>query len=155
MTGVRTHANLVWGIAELLRGDYKQADYGKVILPLVVMRRLDQALESTKGRLLERAAQLEAQGTSDQGMELVLLRVTKLPYYNRSKLTFPQVLDDQSNVARYLKGYIDGYSSLAREVIDKFEFERHIDRLDEANLLFQVIGRICKVDLHPDRVSNL
>jgi type I restriction enzyme M protein len=111
------------------------------------MRRLDQALESTKAPVLERAAQLGAQGTSDSGMELVLLRVTELPFYNRSKLSFPQVLDDQGN--------IDGYSSLAREVIEKFGFERHIDRLDEANLLFQVIGRICTVDLHPDKVSNL
>jgi type I restriction enzyme M protein len=119
------------------------------------MRRLDQALESTKAPVLERAAQLGAQGTSDSGMELVLLRVTELPFYNRSKLSFPQVLDDQGNIAQYLKGHIDGYSSLAREVIEKFGFERHIDRLDEANLLFQVIGRICTVDLHPDKVSNL
>jgi type I restriction enzyme M protein len=155
MTEIRSYADLIWGVAELLRGDYKQADYGKVILSLVLMRRLDQTLEATREQVVVKAQELEALGTAESGIELVLLRVTKLPFYNRSKVTFPGVLDDQSNVAQYLKGHIDGYSKLAREVIDKSDFERHTDRLDETDLLFQVIGRVCKVDLHPDKVSNL
>jgi type I restriction enzyme M protein len=155
MSEIRSYADLIWGVAELLRGDYKQADYGKVILPLVLMRRLDQTLESTKDAVVAKAEQLEAMGTAESGMELVLLRTAKLPFYNRSKVSFPGVLDDQNNVAQYLKGHIEGYSKLAREVIDKFDFERQIDRLDEADLLFQIVGRICKVDLHPDKVDNI
>src|SRR4051794_34816103 len=155
MNELRNSADLIWGVAELLRGDYKQADYGKVILPLVLMRRLDQALEPTKEAVLKRAEQLEAIGADESGMELALLSASKLPFYNRSKVSFPAVLDDQNTVATSLKGHIDGSSKPAREVIDKFDFEPHIDRLDEANLLFQVIGRICKVDLSPEKVSNL
>src|SRR3954464_13629476 len=82
---IRNHANLIWGVAELLRGDYKQADYGKVILPLVLMRRIDQALQASKDAVLARAEQLEAIGAGDSGMELALLSASKLPYYNRSK----------------------------------------------------------------------
>ena len=152
---IGSYADLIWGVAELLRGDYKQADYGKVILPLVLMRRLDQTLAATRDQVLAKAEQLQAMATAESGIELVLLRVTRLPFYNRSKVTFPGVLDDPTNVGQYLRGHIDGYSKLAREVIEKFDFERQIDRLDEAGLLFQVIGRICKVDLHPDKVSNL
>src|SRR6188472_99821 len=96
MTELRNHADLIWGVAELLRGDYKQADYGKVILPLVLMRRIDQALEATKGAVLARAEQLEAIA-GDSGMDLALLSASKLPYYNRSKVAFPGVLDDQNN----------------------------------------------------------
>jgi hypothetical protein len=73
---VRNHANLIWGVAELLRGDYKQADYGKVILPLVVMRRLDQVMEPTRDAVIERGAQLEAQGV--ENVELALRSVAKL-----------------------------------------------------------------------------
>ena len=70
MTDIKNHANLVWGIAELLRGDYKQADYGKVILPLVVIRRLDQALEQTKTQVVARSEQLRAQGIENVGPAL-------------------------------------------------------------------------------------
>ncbi len=154
MTDVRNHANLIWGIAELLRGDYKRADYGKVVLPLVVMRRLDQVLEPTRDRVIAEAAKREAQGV--ENLELVLRQVAGpgTQFFNRHKLRFHQLLDDPGNIADHLHSYIGGYSILAREVVDKFEFEAHIDRLDRANLLYRVIARVCEVDLHPDRVSN-
>ncbi len=154
MTDVRNHANLIWGIAELLRGDYKRADYGKVVLPLVVMRRLDQVLEPTRDHVIAQAAKLEAQGV--ENLELVLRQVAGpgMQFFNRHKLRFHQLLDDPGNIADYLHSYIGGYSILAREVVDKFEFEAHIDRLDRANLLYRVIARVCEVDLHPHRVSN-
>ncbi|PTL56649.1 restriction endonuclease subunit M [Paraconexibacter algicola] len=151
-TEVRNHANLIWSIAELLRGDYKQADYGKVILPLVVMRRLDQMMEPTRDAVIERAAQLEAAGV--ENLELALRSVANLDVFNRHRLRFHQLLDDPGNIADLLRSYIDGYSALARQVVDKFEFDGQIDRLKGANLLYKVIGRVCEVDLHPDRVSN-
>lgn len=152
MTEVRNHANLIWSVAELLRGDYKQADYGKVILPLVVMRRLDQMMEPTRDAVIERGKQLEASGI--ENVELALRSAAGLQFFNRHRLRFHQLLDDPGNIADHLRSYIDGYSSLARQVIDKFKFDDQIDRLKDANLLYKVIGRICEVDLHPDRVSN-
>jgi type I restriction enzyme M protein len=151
-TEVRNHATLIWGIAELLRGDYKQADYGKVILPLVVMRRLDQMMEPSRDAVIERAAQLEEAGI--ENLELALRAVAGMQFFNRHRLRFHQLLDDPGNIADLLRSYIDGYSALARQAIDKFEFDGQIDRLKGTNLLYKVIGRVCEVDLHPDRVSN-
>jgi type I restriction enzyme M protein len=153
MTDVRNHANLVWGIAELLRGDYKQADYGKVILPLVVIRRLDQTLEATKEKVVARAAQLRADGI--ENIEPALVRVSGQQFYNASPLTLTQLLGDAPKLALNLRVYLDGFSSLAREVVDKFDFDRQIDKLERGGLLYQVVARICDVDLHPDRVFNL
>ena len=150
---VRNHAGLIWSIAELLRGDYRQSDYGKVILPLVVMRRLDQVLEPTKAQVLAEAEQLQREGIGNA--ELLLRGVAGQQFFNRSKLTFTQVLNDPPNIAAHLRGYIDGYSALARQALDKFEFEQQIDRLDRSNLLYQVIARVCEVDLSPQAVSNL
>jgi type I restriction enzyme M protein len=150
---LRNHANLIWEIAELLRGDYKQADYGKVILPLVVMRRLSQALEHSKDAVVARAQQLEAAGI--ENVEPALVQIAGQQFYNRSPLRLPQLLNDAPNVALNLRRYIDGYSSLARAVVENFDFDRQIDKLDGSNLLYQVLARICEVDLHPERVSNL
>ena len=150
---VQNHATLIWGIAELLRGDYKQADYGKVILPLVVMRRLDQTLEGTKAEVLAKAVELDERGVQNQGP--VLVRIAGQQFYNRSPLTFPQLLDDPSNVALNLRAYIDGYSSLARQVVEKFDFDRQIDKLERSDLLYSCLARVCEVDLHPNRISNL
>ena len=153
LSEIRNHANLIWGIAELLRGDYKQADYGKVILPLVVMRRLDQVMETTRDAVIARGKELEAAGV--ENLELALRSVADgQQFFNRHRLRFHQLLDDPGNIADHLRSYIDGFSGLARQVVDKFEFDSHIDRLKNANLLYKVIARICDVDLHPSRVSN-
>lgn len=152
MTDLRSHANLIWGIAELLRGDYKQSQYGDVILPLVVMRRLDQVLEPTRDTVIAKAAELVGAGVENP--DLALQRTARQQFFNRHPLRFHQVLDDPGNLADHLRAYIDGYSSLARQVVEKFEFDKQIDRLKDANLLYKVIGRVCEVDLHPDRVSN-
>ena len=153
MSELRNHANLIWGIAELLRGDYKQSDYGKVILPLVVLRRLDQTLEASKAEVLAKAEQLDAAGIENQ--EPVLVQFAGQQFYNRSRLSLSQLLDDPPRLALNFRAYIDGYSRLARAVMENFDFDRQIDRLDQGDLLYQVIARICEVDLHPERVSNL
>jgi type I restriction enzyme M protein len=149
---VRNNAGLIWGIAELLRGDYKQADYGKVILPLVVMRRLDQVLEPSKDTVLAAATRYQAGGI--ENVEPILRHAAGQQFFNRHRLRFHQLLDDPGNIAAHLRSYIDGYSSLAQQVLAKFEFDGHIDRLDRSNLLFKVIAATCKVDLHPDKVTN-
>jgi type I restriction enzyme M protein len=152
MTDLRNHANLIWGIAELLRGDYKQSQYGDVILPLVVMRRLDQVLEPTRDTVIAKAAELKAAGVENPDRALRLTAGQQ--FFNRHPLRFHQLLNDPGNLADHLRVYIDGYSVLAHQVVEKFEFDKQIDRLKDANLLYKVIGRVCEVDLHPDRVSN-
>jgi type I restriction enzyme M protein len=152
MSELRNHANLIWGIAELLRGDYKQSQYGDVILPLVVMRRLDQVLEPTRDVVIAKGIELEASGV--ENLELALRRVAKQQFFNRHRLRFHQLLDDPGNIADHLRSYIEGYSLLAHQVIEKFDFDKQIDRLRDANLLYKVVARVCEVDLHPDKVSN-
>lgn len=151
MTEINNHANLIWGIAELLRGDYKQSEYGRVILPLVVMRRLDQALEATKLEVLDKLADLKRRGIDN--VERPLRGAAGLQFFNKSPLTFPQLLNDPGQIAVSLRIYLDGFSSLAREVFENFGFETQVERLERSNLLYPVISRICDVDLHPDRID--
>ena len=150
---IKNHAAFIWSVADLLRGDYKQSEYGKVILPLVVLRRLDCVLEPTKDAVLERAAALKGKV---ENVEPVLSGVTgHRRIYNTSKLDFKQLLDDPTHVADNLRAYIAGFSPAARDVLDKFDFETQIDAADEANLLYLVLGQFAEIDLHPEAVSNL
>lgn len=152
MAELNNHANLIWGIAELLRGDYKQSQYGDVILPLVVMRRLDQVMEPTRDTVIARAEQLTKIGVEHP--EAALAQVAGVPFFNTNKLRFHELLNDPGHIAAHLEHYIDGYSPIARQVIGKFDFDKQIERLRSSNLLYKVIARVCDVDLHPDHVSN-
>ena len=148
---VNNHGALVWSIADQLRGTYRQSDYQKVILPLVVIRRLDAVLEPTKDEVL--AAHDKYKGKV-QNLEPVLEKVSGEQFYNTSPLTFKKLLDDPAMIADNLRSYLAGFSSSARDVIDKFEFDTQITRLDRADLLYSVVGKIAELDLHPDTVSN-
>jgi len=149
---IRNHAAFIWSVADLLRGDYKQSEYGKVILPLTVIRRLDCVLEATKQAVLDRHRQLVGR---IENMEPVLQAVAGQQFYNISPLTFTRLLDDPDTIADSLQLYIGGFSETARDVIDKFDFGIQIDRLRRANLLYKVIGKFAEIDLHPDAVSNI
>ena len=142
----------VWAIADLLRGTYKAHDYGDVILPLVVLRRLDQALADTKQAVLDRNAQLDEHGIDNR--EPVLRQVSGRSFYNTSPLSFDRLLDDEDNIPANLRAYIEAFSANARDVMDKFGFDTQIDKLHSANLLYPVLARFVDIDLHPDRVSN-
>ncbi len=148
----RNHAALIWSVADLLRGDYKQSEYGKVILPLTVIRRLDCVLEPTKQAVLKKHKQLA--GRIDN-VEPVLQAVAEEQFYNTSPLTFTKLLDDPNTIAEALNLYIGGFSEAAKDIIDKFDFGIQIDRLRRANILYQVIGKFADVDLHPEVVSNI
>jgi len=148
---ISNHAAFIWSIAELLRGDYKQSEYQKVVLPLVVIRRFDCVLEPTKPDVLAKYVALK--GTIDN-LDPVLCAVSGEQFYNTSPLTFTRLLDDPATLADNLRGYIAGFSASARDVIDKFDFDTQITRLDKANLLYKVIGLFADLDLHPDVVSN-
>ena len=150
--GIRNHAAFIWSVADLLRGDYKQSDYGRVILPLNVIRRLDCVLEPTKAKVLQRHQQL---AEKIDNLETVLQAEARQQFYNTSPLDFRRLLDDPNHLADNLRSYILGSSSAARDVIDKFNFDGEIAHLDRANLLFLVLSRFSDIDLHPDAVSNL
>lgn len=149
---VRNHGAFIWSVADLLRGDFKQSEYGKVILPFTVLRRLDCVLESTKAEVLERSTRLEASGIDN--VEPVLCSVTGHSFYNTSPLDLRRVLDDPSQVAGNLQGYVARFSPAARDLLEKFGLDGQIIRLARANLLYLVLSKFCEIDLHPDLVSN-
>lgn len=146
--------SFLWGVADLLRGDYKQADYGKVILPLTVLRRLDCVLEKSKAKVLAKHVELKAAKHPEGTIEKMLLRASGTTFYNTSKLDFEKLKGDPNNIAANLTSYIKGFSPNARDVIDQFKFTEQIAKLDESNLLFQVVSRFAEVDLHPDKIPN-
>jgi type I restriction enzyme M protein len=145
---IKNHAAFIWSVADLLRGDYKQSEYGKVILPLVVLRRLDCVLEPTKAKVL-------AEHAKHGDREAILRAAAGQPFFNTSKLDFRRLLDDPGNVAGNLRGYIAGFSTGARDVIDKFEFDVQITRLDNSKLLYMVVSKFAEIELHPEVVSNI
>jgi type I restriction enzyme M protein len=149
---IRNHASFIWGVADLLRGDYKQSEYGKVILPLTVIRRLDCVLEPTKQAVLAKHSQLSGR---IENQEPALQAVAGEQFYNTSPLTFTKLLDAPDTIADALNLYIGGFSDAAKDVIDKFDFGIQIDRLRRANVLYQVIGKFAEIDLHPQAVSNI
>jgi type I restriction enzyme M protein len=149
---INNHAAFIWSVADLLRGDYKQSEYGKVILPLTVLRRLDCVLDPTKADVLARARKLKGR---IENVEPVLENVAEQRFYNTSPLDFRRLLDDPGQVAGSLREYIAGFSPGAREVIDKFDFDVQIARLARADLLYLVLSRFAEIDLHPSVVSNL
>jgi type I restriction enzyme M protein len=151
-TALRNHAGFIWAVADLLRGDYKQSEYGKVILPLVVIRRLDCVLEPTKAAVLKRKVELEAKIAN---LEAVLKAVSGQQFFNTSKLDFKRLLEDPANIGDNLRAYIGCFSEAARDVIAKFDFQTQITRLERANLLYLVVGKFADIDLHPSVVSNL
>lgn len=146
--------SFLWSVADLLRGDYKQADYGKVILPLTVLRRLDCVLDKSKAKVLAKHADLKQAKHPEGTIEKMLVRITGVPFYNTSKLDFEKLKGDPNQIAANLTSYIKGFSPNARDVIEQFKFADQIAKLDESNLLFQVVSKFAEVDLHPDTVPN-
>jgi len=149
---IRNHAAFIWSVADLLRGDFRRSEYGRVILPLVVLRRLDCVLEPTKARVLDRASKLAGKvGNVDP----LLRQAAGEAFYNTSPLSMVRLLDDPPHIADNLRSYLLAFSPGARDVLEKFDLIGQIDRLDDADLLYLVVARFCEIDLHPEAVSNL
>ena len=145
--------SFIWSVADLLRGDYKQSEYGRVILPFTVIRRLDQVLGPTR-EAVRKAAEKHADAPPAL-RERMLLRASGQSFYNTSKLDFPGLLHDSAHIAEHLVRYIKGFSANARDIVDHFRFDAQIERLAGSNLLFLIVQKFAAVDLHPERVSNL
>ena len=144
-------SSFIWAVADLLRGDYKQSEYGKVILPFTVLRRLDCVLEPTKEAVLTEQTARKKQGLN---AEPFLLRKAKQSFYNTSPLDMKKLMGDQDHIRENLFAYIQAFSPAVRDIFERFEFYAQIDRLAKAGLLYLVTERFAQVDLHPDKVSN-
>ena len=144
--------SFLWGVADLIRDSFKRGKYQDVILPLTVLRRLDCVLAPTKEKVLERQAALWERGLEDLDRQLRI--ASGFAFYNTSRYDFEKLLADAPQLAANLRNYIVGFSANMREVLERFDFDNTISKLDEAGLLFQVLERFRTVDLHPDRVDN-
>jgi type I restriction enzyme M protein len=152
----REIADFLWQSAERMRGTYKPNEYDKVILPFLVLRRLDCVLAPTKQKVLDRIEALKAKGikVSDAAADAPLRRISGVAFYNTSKLDFARMVGAPTHIAHDLRAYIKGFSPNARDIIEQFKFDEQITKLDEANLLFQIVQLFAEVNLHPDAVPN-
>lgn len=141
----------IWSVADLLRGDYRQSEYGKVILPFTVLRRLDCVLEPTKAAVL---SELEKRTKAGLNPEPFLLKAANQSFYNTSKLDLRTLLGDQDHIAENLRSYLQAFAPAVRDIFERFDFHTQIDRLDKAGLLYLVTEKFATIDLHPDVVSN-
>lgn len=144
-------SSFIWSVADLLRGDYKQSEYGRVILPFTVLRRLDCVLESTKPVVL---AELEAKTKAGLNPDPFLTRKAGQSFYNTSPLDLVKLLGDQDHIRQNLYAYIQAFSPAARDIFERFDFYTQVERLAKANLLYLVTEKFANIDLHPDVVDN-
>ena len=147
MPNYKDNANLIWQVADLLRGDYKQAEYGKVILPMTVLRRLDSILGPTKKVVLDFLPKVESM--TEDAIDITLNKKAGFNFHNRSKYDFDKLIADPNNIAANFRNYINGFSKSAREIIEYFNFNSEITKMDDpqTNLLFLVTKRFQEIDL--------
>ena len=147
MKNFKEKADLIWRVADLLRGDYKQSDYGKVILPLTVLRRLDCVLEKTKKKVLNYLPRVDK--LKESAKDVALNKIAGFNFHNRSQFNFDKLIADPNNIAVNLRNYINGFSASAREIIEYFNFDDQIDRMDDpkADILFRVVKSFQEIDL--------
>jgi type I restriction enzyme M protein len=147
-------ANLIWQIADLLRGPYRPPQYERVMLPLVVLRRFDCVLADSKASVLAEYDRRKGGKLEDDALDRVLNRASGHRFHNRSPLNFQKLKGDPDNIHSHLTSYINGFSANVRRIFEYFEFGNEIERMHDANILYLVVKEICDVDLHPDKVLN-
>ena len=149
--GFQDKVSLIWSVADILRGDFKPHEYGQTILPFVVLRRLECALEKTKEKVISKSKSLEGKIND---LETILNKESGHNFYNTSPLSLTKILQDPNKVASNLNSYIRAFSPSASEVLDKYGFPEKIKKLEEQGLLYQIIGKFADLDLSEVTVSN-
>lgn len=145
-------SSFIWSVADLLRGDYKPHEYGQVILPFTVLRRLDCVLAATKDKVLA-----EHKKKTDAGVNpdpFLRRKVGEAKFYNVSPMDLPKLLGDQDHIKQNLYAYLQDFSPEARDIFERFDFHAQVERLAKANLLYLVTEKFANIDLHPDCVDN-
>lgn len=148
-------ASLIWSIADKLQGDYKPHEYGDVILPFTVLRRFDSVLAETKAKVLKVASEYP---TITPPIDKLLKKTARQEIYNISRFDFKTLLDDPDNIKENFQQYINGFSEEIKDILSKergFEFDRQIEKLHNAGLLYLIIQEFAKTDLHPKTISNI
>jgi len=145
-------AAYIWSLADLLRGDFKQSQYGRIILPFTLLRRLECVLDATKPDVLAQADKLATMGLPEETEEKMLLRSARLSFFNTSKMDLSKL--GESGIAANIESYVQSFSRDAREIFEHFKFSEFIGQLGDANLLFKVVQKVRTVDLSPAAISN-
>ncbi|MEN6427287.1 MAG: class I SAM-dependent DNA methyltransferase [Phycisphaerales bacterium] len=147
-------ANLIWQIADLLRGPYRPPQYERVMLPMTVLRRFDCVLAPTKAKVLAAYERKKGGKLEGEALDRTLNEVAGQRFHNHSPLDFEKLKGDPDHIAEHLVSYIQGFSTNVRRIFEYFEFTNEIEKMHEANILYLVVSKFCDVDLHPDRVPN-
>lgn len=150
-------SNFIWSVADLLRGPYRPPQYERVMLPMTVLRRFDCLLESTKEAVVKRYNQIKDGKVTN--IDPILNKTAGggngFGFHNHSNLDFQKLKGDPDNIGRHLTDYIHGFSENVRKIFEYFEFEKEIEKLEEANRLYLVVSKFAEIDLHPSRVDNI
>ena len=146
-------SELIWSVADILRGDYKQSDYGKVILPFTLLRRLDCVLAPTKDAVLKELA--AKKGVGDTALDRLLLKAAGQAFYNTSKYDMSTLLGDPQHLKVNLLAYLRSFNESARDIFERYKFEEQVEYLDSKDLLYLVTEKFVGIDLHPRKVDNM
>ncbi len=144
-------SSFIWSVADLLRGDYRQSDYGKVILPFTVLRRLDCVLGPTKAKVL---AEFDAKKKAGLNPDPFLRRVSGVGFYNTSAFDLPKLVGDQDHISQNIYAYVQAFSPEVRDIFERFSFSTQIDKLSKSGLLYLVTEKFSGIDLHPKAIDN-
>lgn len=146
-------AAFIWSVADLLRGDFKQSQYGRLILPFTLLRRLECVLAPTKANVLTEYEKVKALPLPEEAKEKLLLKSTQgLAFFNTSELDLVRL--GQKDIRSNLNNYIQNFSKDAREIFEHFKFDEFTGLLDDANLLYKVVQKFAATDLSPQSISN-
>ena len=145
-------AAFIWSVADLLRGDFKQSQYGRIILPFTLLRRLECVLEETKANVVAESQRIAEMGLPEEAQEKFIIRASKRPFYNISPMDLSKM--GQSDIKDNLNTYVQSFSKDAREIFEHFKFEEFVGQLADANLLYKVVQKFANTDLSPEAISN-
>ena len=145
-------AAFIWSVADLLRGDFKQSQYGRIILPFTLLRRLECVLEDTKAEVVAESQRIAEMGLPEEAQEKFIIRASKRPFYNISPMDLSKM--GQSDIKDNLNTYVQSFSKDAREIFEHFKFEEFVGQLADANLLYKVVQMFANTDLSPETISN-
>jgi len=154
------YVSFLWNIAESLRGTYKAEDYGKVMLPMIVLRRFDCILDAHDRDQIKEIYHETNYVSGNERDEMVIAEAEEvynqknISFFNISDYNFQSLLDDSENIAENLKEYINGFSENVRKIMDNFKFTTQIDHLNKKNKLYAIIQKFSEVDLHMDKIPN-
>lgn len=153
---IQEKANLIWGIADVLRGLYKPHEYGKVILPFTILKRFDDALKDTKKAVVDQNAKLVNTGVESAVKDGILTATAKRKFYNTSKFDFEKLIADPDNLEANFEAYLQGFSANVTDILSNFKFADEVKTLIKGNVLFEVLTQFNskKADMSPDKISS-